>query len=101
MASFEVTATADDAHLGTSTTRSWMSACRIPNGRTEVRIGLENHPAVRHVRTQCQRAERTLSSSTQAAREIDALLDGIAFPLAFSKAWFKDLNMDPLFEGAR
>ena len=26
--------------------------------------------------------------------EIDALLDGTAFPLPFSKAWCKELNMD-------
>ena len=37
-----------------------------------------------------------LSSSTQVTMEIDALLDCIAFPVAFSKAWFKELNMDYL-----
>ena len=53
-----------------------------------------NHPAIRHVGTQCSRAKRTLSSSTQTTMEIDALFDGTDFPLAFSKAWFNELNMD-------
>ena len=49
---------------------------------------------MRHVRTQCERAKRTLSFSTQVTIEIDALLVCTAFPVAFSKAWFKELNMD-------
>ena len=56
----------------------------------------ENHTAIRHVGTQCGRAKRTLSSSTHAKIEIDALLDGTDFPLTFSEAWFKELNMDYL-----
>ena len=55
-----------------------------------------SHSAVRHVRTQCERAKRTSYFSAQATTEIGALLDGTAFPLAFSKAWFKELNMDYL-----
>ena len=96
---FEVTATAGDAHLGTprtSTTRSWMSACRIPRKKNRGKDLGGNDPAVRHVRTQCERAKRTLSFSTQVTIEIDALLDCTAFPVAFSKAWFKELNMDYL-----
>ena len=53
-----------------------------------------NHPAVRHVGVQCERAKRALSSSTQATMEIDALLDGTDFPLAFSEARFKELNVE-------
>ena len=41
-----------------------------------------------------ERATRTLNSSTQATIEIDALLDGTDILQAFSKAWFKELNMD-------
>ena len=33
------------------------------------------------LRTQCERAKRTLSSSTQATKEIDSLFDGIDFSL--------------------
>merc|ERR1712012_182220 len=53
-----------------------------------------NHRAVRRLRTQCERAKRTLSSSTQATIEIDSLFDGIDFSLSLSKARFEELNMD-------
>merc|ERR1711916_111422 len=53
-----------------------------------------NHRAVRRLRTQCERAKRTLSSSTQATIEIDSLFDGIDFSLSLPKARFEELNMD-------
>ena len=82
---FEVTATAGDAHLGTEDFDNQIVdvPSRIPDGRTEVRIWLENHPAIRHVGTQCERAKRTLSSFTHEKVEIDALLDRTDFLLAF------------------
>ena len=68
----------------------------IPNGRTEARIWLGII-----LLFACERAKRTLSSSTQATIEIDALLGGNDFWrfLAFSKAWLKELNMN-YFRGA-
>merc|ERR1712195_206388 len=55
---------------------------------------LGNHRAVRRLRTQCERAKRTLSSSTQATIEIDSLFDGIDFSCSLSRARFEELNMD-------
>merc|ERR1711972_200875 len=46
------------------------------------------------LRTQCERAKRTLSSSTQATIEIDSLFDGIDFTCTLSRARFEELNMD-------
>ena len=45
------------------------------------------------LRTQCERAKRTQSSSTQANIEVEAFFDGIDFSLLLSKAQFEELNM--------
>ena len=47
------------------------------------------------LRTQCERAKRTQSSSTQASIEVDSLFDGIDFFLSLSKAEFDlELGLD-------
>eukprot|EP01120_Amphizonella_sp_Union-15-10_P007625 TRINITY_DN258_c0_g1_i9.p1 TRINITY_DN258_c0_g1~~TRINITY_DN258_c0_g1_i9.p1 ORF type:complete len:427 (-),score=107.31 TRINITY_DN258_c0_g1_i9:70-1284(-) len=58
----------------------------------------DNARAVRRLRTACERAKRTLSSSTQASIEIDSLYDGIDFYTNITRARFEELNMD-LFRG--
>ena len=54
----------------------------------------ESHKALRRLRTSCERAKRTLSSSTQAQIEIDALYDGLDYNTNITRARFEDLNMD-------
>merc|ERR1712065_68508 len=44
--------------------------------------------------TACERAKRTLSSSTQAYIEIDGLFEGVDFTSQITRARFEDLNMD-------
>merc|ERR1711959_817306 len=53
-----------------------------------------NNRAIRRLRTQCERAKRTLSSSTQATIEIDSLFDGIDYTCSLSRARFEELCMD-------
>jgi len=53
-----------------------------------------NQRALRRLRTQCERAKRTLSSSTQATIEIDGLFEGIDFSCNISRARFEELCMD-------
>merc|ERR1712096_349001 len=53
-----------------------------------------NNRALRRLRTQCERAKRTLSSSTQATIEIDSLFDGVDYTCSLSRARFEELNMD-------
>merc|ERR1712065_96031 len=53
-----------------------------------------NQRALRRLRTACERAKRTLSSSTQAHIEIDSLVEGIDFNSIITRARFEDLNMD-------
>jgi L1 cell adhesion molecule like protein len=50
-----------------------------------------NARALRRLRTACERAKRTLSSSTQAMVEIDSLHDGIDFSLTITRAKFEAL----------
>lgn len=53
-----------------------------------------NSRAVRRLRTACERAKRTLSSSTEASLEIDALHEGIDFYAKITRARFEELCMD-------
>lgn len=53
-----------------------------------------NVRALRRLRTACERAKRTLSSSTEASLEIDALHEGIDFYSKISRARFEELCMD-------
>uniref|UniRef100_A0A672RK94 Heat shock cognate 71 kDa protein n=1 Tax=Sinocyclocheilus grahami TaxID=75366 RepID=A0A672RK94_SINGR len=58
----------------------------------------DNKRAVRRLHTACERAKRTLSSSTQASIEIDSLYEGIDFYTSITRARFEELNAD-LFRG--
>jgi L1 cell adhesion molecule like protein len=51
----------------------------------------ENLRAMRRLRTACERAKRTLSASTQAQVEIDALHEGIDFQITITRAKFESL----------
>ena len=53
-----------------------------------------NKRAMRRLRTACERAKRTLSSSAQASVEIDSLYEGIDFYITISRAKFEELNSD-------
>jgi len=53
-----------------------------------------NTRALRRLRTACERAKRTLSSSTQAHIEIDSLFEGIDFNSTITRARFEDMNQD-------
>ncbi|TRO74322.1 Hsp70 family protein, partial [Glycocaulis profundi] len=53
-----------------------------------------NKRAVRRLRTACERAKRTLSSSAQANIEIDSLLEGIDFYTSITRARFEELCSD-------
>merc|ERR1712065_89952 len=93
---FEVKATAGNTHLGGEDFDNRIVDFCIQDFKRKNR-GKDlagNHRAVRRLRTQCERAKRTLSSSTQATIEIDSLFDGIDFSLSLSKARFEELNMD-------
>mmetsp|Transcript_111211 Transcript_111211/g.354214 ORF Transcript_111211/g.354214 Transcript_111211/m.354214 type:complete len:643 (-) Transcript_111211:167-2095(-) len=93
---FEVKATAGDTHLGGEDFDNRVVDYCIQDFKRKNR-GKDlsaNHRAVRRLRTQCERAKRTLSSSTQATIEIDSLFDGIDYAVTLSRARFEELNID-------
>merc|ERR1711979_73432 len=78
---FEVKSTAGDTHLGGEDfDNRIVDFCMQDFKRKNRGKDLAgNQRALRRLRTQCERAKRTLSSSTQATIEIDSLFDGIDF----------------------
>lgn len=92
---FEVKSTAGDTHLGGEDFDN-----RLVNHfaeefkRKHKRDLKDNTRGLRRLRTACERAKRTLSSSTEASLEIDALHEGIDFYAKITRARFEELNMD-------
>jgi L1 cell adhesion molecule like protein len=52
-----------------------------------------NNRAMRRLRTQCERAKRTLSAAARANIEVDSLFDGIDFASSITRARFEDMCM--------
>ncbi|XP_043975654.1 heat shock protein family A (Hsp70) member 8b [Gambusia affinis] len=96
---FEVKATAGDTHLGGEDFDNRMVNHFISEFKRKYKKDIsDNKRAVRRLRTACERAKRTLSSSTQASIEIDSLYEGIDFYTSITRARFEELNAD-LFRG--
>ena len=93
---FEVRATAGETHLGGKEFDNHILDFCIQDFKRKNR-GKDlagDHRSLRRLRTQCERAKRTLSSSTQATIEVDSLMDGIDYSCSLSRARFEELNMD-------
>jgi len=96
---FEVKSTAGDTHLGGEDFDNRMVNHFINEFKRKHKKDInDNKRAVRRLRTACERAKRTLSSSTQANIEIDSLYEGIDFYTSITRARFEELNAD-LFRG--
>ncbi|KAL3937259.1 MAG: hypothetical protein SGARI_002193, partial [Bacillariaceae sp.] len=92
---FEVKATAGDTHLGGEDFDNRMMEYFLEDFKRKYKKDMsKNQRALRRLRTACERAKRTLSSSTQAHIEIDSLFDGIDYNATITRARFEDLNMD-------
>ncbi|XP_050681652.1 heat shock protein 68-like isoform X6 [Leptidea sinapis] len=96
---FEVKATAGDTHLGGEDFDNRLVNHLADEFKRKYKKDLRSNPrALRRLRTAAERAKRTLSSSTEATIEIDALYEGIDFYTRVSRARFEELNAD-LFRG--
>ena len=92
---FEVKSTAGDTHLGGEDFDNRMVDHFAAEFKRKTRKDITgNQRALRRLRTACERAKRTLSSSTQATIEIDSLHEGLDFNSVITRARFEDLNMD-------
>ena len=92
---FEVKSTAGDTHLGGEDFDN-----RLVNHFTQEfkrkhkKDIINNKRALRRLRVACERAKRTLSSSSQANIEIEALFEGIDFYSSITRARFEELCSD-------
>jgi heat shock protein 1/8 len=107
---FEVKATAGDTHLGGEDfdnrlvnhfVSEWKRKCarsprfRAPADPDRNKTDLSSNPrALRRLRTACERAKRTLSSSAQTSIEIDSLYEGVDFYTSITRARFEELCQD-------
>nr|CAH0109955.1 unnamed protein product [Daphnia galeata] len=96
---FEVKSTAGDTHLGGEDFDNRMVNHFVQEFNRKHKKDLSSNPrALRRLRTACERAKRTLSSSSQASIEIDSLFEGIDFYTSITRARFEELCAD-LFRG--
>lgn len=92
---FEVKATAGDTHLGGEDFDSRLVNFLAEEFKRKHKKDLSSNPkSLRRLRTAAERAKRTLSSSTEASIEIDALFEGKDFFSRVSRARFEELNAD-------
>ncbi|KAK6267774.1 hypothetical protein QUC31_011934 [Theobroma cacao] len=92
---FEVKATAGDTHLGGEDFDNRLVNHFVQEFKRKHKKDISsNARALRRLRTACERAKRTLSSTTQTTIEIDSLYAGIDFYSTITRARFEELNMD-------
>ncbi|CAN6927367.1 unnamed protein product [Brassica oleracea] len=92
---FEVKATAGDTHLSGEDFDNRIVNHFVQEFKRKSEKDISGNPrALRRLRTACERAKRTLSSTAQTTIEIDSLFEGIDFYSALTRARFEELNMD-------
>ncbi|UMM10446.1 hypothetical protein L5515_000217 [Caenorhabditis briggsae] len=92
---FEVRSTAGDTHLGGEDFDSRMLQHFMTEFKRKTGKDISPNPrAIRRLRTACERAKRTLSSSTEATVEVDSLFDGADFYSKITRARFEELCAD-------
>merc|ERR1719192_2797960 len=89
---FEVKATAGDTHLGGEDFDNVLVDHFVKDFKRKNKSDLtKSNRAMRRLRSQCERAKRTLSAAHRATIEIDSLFDGIDFHTTITRARFEDL----------
>ncbi|RKU42943.1 Hsp70 chaperone [Coniochaeta pulveracea] len=92
---FEVKSTAGDTHLGGEDFDNRLVNHFSNEFKRKYKKDLStNARALRRLRTACERAKRTLSSSAQTSIEIDSLFEGIDFYTSITRARFEELCQD-------
>lgn len=92
---FEVKSTAGDTHLGGEDFDNRMVNFFLEEFKRKHKKDMSNNPrSLRRLRTACERAKRTLSSSSEASIEIDSLFEGVDYYTKISRARFEELCSD-------
>ena len=94
---FEVKATAGDTFLGGEDFDSRIVEHFVQEFKKKNKVDISsNKKSLRRLRTACERAKRTLSTSATATIECDSLYDGIDFNSSITRAKFENI-CDDLF----
>lgn len=93
---FQVKATCGDSHLGGEDLDSRLvDWCAREFKKKYPTLDITSSArSMRRLRTACERAKRTVSSSAQAQIDVDALFDGVDFNITLSRAKFEELCSD-------
>ena len=92
---FEVLATAGNARLGGEDLDNKMTEHIASDFQRKTKLNIrDNARALRRVKTACERAKRTLSSSTTATIEIDGLYEGQDCSVVITRAKFEELGTE-------
>ena len=92
---FEVKSTAGDTHLGGEDFDNRLVDHFVQEFKRKNKKDITgNKRSLRRLRTACERAKRTLSSSTQTSIEIDSLFEGVDFYTSITRARFEELCSD-------
>jgi L1 cell adhesion molecule like protein len=92
---FEVKATAGDTHLGGEDFDARLLRHLAEEFKRKHKKDITgNARALRRLRSACERAKRTLSTTSQTSVEIDSLFEGIDFYTSITRARFEELNAD-------
>lgn len=88
---FEVKATAGDTHLGGEDIDTMLVEYLKEEFKKKKLKDVTNPKAIRRIRTAAERAKRTLSTSTNATIEIEALVDSVDLNSVITRAKFDDI----------
>jgi len=92
---FEVKATAGDTHLGGEDIDNLLVNHFKTEFKRKHKVDIsENKKSIRRLKIACERAKRTLSSSTTASIELDSLFNGIDFFSNITRAKFESICMN-------
>ena len=92
---FEVRATSGDTHLGGADFDNRLVQHFIQEFKRKHKHDISGSArAVKRLNAACERVKKTLSSTTNAALEIDALYEGIDFYTSITRARFEEMNSD-------
>jgi len=92
---FEVKATAGDTHLGGEDFDNILMKYFIDEFKRKHKVDLsDNKRSLRRLKTACEKAKRTLSSSSTANVELESLFEGIDYFTSITRARFESLCMN-------
>lgn len=92
---FEVKATSGDAHLGGEDIDNKLVNFCIDDFKRKNKVDIRsNMRSVRSLKSACEKAKRTLSTSTTTTITVDSLFDGIDYECKITRAKLQELSND-------